>query len=158
MWIIVANAEGAGRVYRENDEREKVISINIQHKGIKMESKLHIAGMKFFFWILWIFYLWKLLVWLLVAWSAVLMLRDVDAMMRQERTEKFKQLDSERYSLSITKWLKRQESSLENLIDKRYSDRVDLSQVKASNHLTPTYTHIALELPLMRSGKFCHLV
>ena len=62
---------------------------------------------------------------------AVLMLRDVDAMMRQERTEKFKQLDSERYSLSITKWLKRQESSLENLIDKRYSDRVDLSQVKA---------------------------
>ena len=86
---------------------------------------------------------------------AVLMLRDVDAMMRQERTEKFKQLDSERYSLSITKWLKRQESSLENLIDKRYSDRVDLSQVKA---LRGCFSSIALELPLMRSGKFCHLV
>ena len=55
------------------------------------------------------------------------MLRDLDALIKQERMEKFKKLDSERYSL--TKWLKRQESSLENLIDARYSDRVDLSQV-----------------------------
>ena len=56
------------------------------------------------------------------------MLRDLDALIKQERMEKFKKLDSERYSL--TKWLKRQESSLENLIDARYSDRVDLSQVR----------------------------
>merc|ERR1712142_1399505 len=54
--------------------------------------------------------------------------RDLDALIKQERMEKFKKLDSERYSL--TKWLKRQESSLENLIDARYSDRVDLSQDK----------------------------
>ena len=48
--------------------------------------------------------------------------------MKEEQLEVAKKQESTRYSL--TNLLKRKESSLENMIDARYSDRVDLSQVK----------------------------